>query len=73
MFWADYIVDPPHQGDYLVTENDPVTGFLWNLCMDWDEDGDIDDDDYYAIYGNLFFMNYFDGVYWYQCGDPRVP
>ena len=73
LFWADYLYDPYTPGHYLITESDPVTAFLWDPCYDWDSDGDIDDDDYYGVQGNLFFMMYFDGVYRYQCGDPRVP
>jgi len=73
LFYADYLINPGSTGDYLILPNDPVTGFLWNDCMDKDGDGDIDANDYYAVQGNLFYVNYLDGVYNYACGDPRFP
>ena len=74
MFWADYLNDPYTPGAYLVLPGDPVTGFLWDVCMDVDEDGDIDEDDYYIVQGNLFNACYFWGdCFWYACGDPRFP
>jgi len=78
LMYADYLQDPYHLGDYIIVKGDATTGFLWNDCMDKDEDGDIDADDYYAIQGNLMYADYLTdpyhvGDYWYSCDDPTFP
>jgi len=62
---------------YLIAPGDPNTGFLWDVCLDTDNDADCDIDDYYKILGDLSYAYYLTGlngpaVYLIAPGDPNT-
>jgi hypothetical protein len=56
--YADFLISGGAGTDYLITPGDPIVGFLWNPCEDWDGDGDVDINDYYSLQGALAYADY---------------
>jgi len=72
--YALWLCIPP---DCDIYPGNPITGFLWDPCLDLESDGDIDIDDYYKILGDLSYAYYLTGlngppVYLIAPGDPNT-
>ena len=56
--YADWLVSGGLGTHYLCEKDDPVTGFLYNVCMDTEPDDDVDFSDYIATQGILAYADW---------------
>ena len=60
--YAYYLTGLTGTAEYIITPAHPDTSFLWDPCLDTDNDVDCDIDDFYKILGDLSYAYYLTGL-----------